>query len=290
MKQKLIDRMFARVAEYGHVCLGLDTDYSYLPQDFAKDFATPAEAVFEFNRRIIDCTLDVVACYKVQIAYYEAMGLEGMACYAKTLKYLREKNAIIIADIKRGDIAKTAEMYAEAHFTGDFEADFITLNPFMGMDTLSPYMPYFRDNDKGAFVLVATSNPGASDIEGLVANGISVSEHVGSMISELSSELTGECGYTAVGAVVGCTNSEQTTKIRERLSNLFFLIPGYGAQGGKAEDMADYLKNGNGGVVNSSRGILLAYKKSEFSQLVFDKAARAECERMRDDILNALKK
>ena len=290
MKQKLIDRMFARVAEYGHVCLGLDTDYSYLPQDFAKDFATPAEAVFEFNRRIIDCTLDVVACYKVQIAYYEAMGLDGMACYAKTLKYLREKNAIIIADIKRGDIAKTAEMYAEAHFTGDFEADFITLNPFMGMDTLSPYMPYFRDNDKGAFVLVATSNPGASDIEGLEANGISVSEHVGSMISELSSELTGECGYTAVGAVVGCTNSEQTTKIRERLSNLFFLIPGYGAQGGKAEDMADYLKNGNGGVVNSSRGILLAYKKPEFSQLVFDKAARAECERMRDDILNALKK
>ena len=285
MKKALIDRMYDRVAAHGHVCLGLDTDYSYLPQDFAKDFDTPAEAVYEFNRKIIDNTLDVVACYKVQIAYYEAMGLDGMVCYSKTLKYLREKDAIIIADVKRGDIAKTAEMYAQAHFTGDFEADFITLNPFMGMDTLSPYMPYFQNKDKGAFVLVATSNPGASDIEGLMSGGASVSELVGSMVSEFSAELTGECGYTSVGAVVGCTNREQTIKIRDRLSNLFFLIPGYGAQGGKAEDIADYLKGGNGGVVNSSRGILLAYKKPEFSNLSFYDAARAECERMRDDIL-----
>jgi len=289
VKKALIDRMYDRVATHGHVCLGLDTDYSYLPHNFAKDFSSPAEAVYEFNRKIIDSTLDVVACYKVQIAYYEAMGLEGMACYAKTLKYLREKGAIIIADIKRGDIAKTAEMYAQAHFTSDFEADFITLNPFMGMDTLSPYMPYFRDNDKGAFVLVATSNPGASDIEGLECKGSSVSEHVGSMVSKLSEEFTGECGYTAIGAVVGCTNREQTVKIRENLANLFFLIPGYGAQGGKAEDIADYLKGGNGGVVNSSRGVLLAYKKPEFAHLSFYDAARAECERMRDDILSHCK-
>jgi orotidine-5'-phosphate decarboxylase len=227
--------------------------------------------------------------YKVQIAYYEALGLAGLAAYAQTLRYLREKGAIIIADVKRGDIAKTAEMYAKAHFSGDFEADFITVNPFMGMDTLTPFYPYLETGEKGLFALVATSNPGAGDIEGIrAADGTTVSEKVGEMIAKESANFAGESGYGAIGAVVGCTNREQTTRIRERLPHVFFLIPGYGAQGGKAADMREYLREGNGGVVNSSRGILLAAKKPEFAHLPFAEAARAETIRMREELRHAL--
>ena len=129
------------------------------------------EAIFQFNKEIIDATLDVVACYKVQIAYYEALGLAGLIAYKNTLQYLREKDAIIIADIKRGDIAATASQYAKAHFTGDFEADFITLSPYMGMDSIEPYMPYMESGKKGVFVLVRTSNKGAEDFENLDIEG-----------------------------------------------------------------------------------------------------------------------
>jgi len=277
------------VAEKGHVCLGLDTDISYIPPDFRNKFDSDGEAVLAFNREIIDSTLDVTAVYKVQIAYYEALGTEGLRAYAGTMRYLRDKKAISIGDIKRGDIAKTAEMYARAHFSGEFEADFITVNPFMGMDTLQPFFPYLKTGEKGVFALVATSNPGAGDIEGIVAaDGESVSEKTGSMLSELGRAFTGECGYTAIGAVVGCTNRHQTVRIRQRLSNMFFLIPGYGAQGGTAGDIKDYLRDGNGGVVNSSRGILLARSKEQWKHLDFAAAARAETIRMRDDIVNAI--
>ncbi len=283
--KKLIDRLYHAVEEKGHVCLGLDTDLSYIPQDFIEQHSSPISALVAFNKEIIDSTLDVVAVYKVQIAYYEALGLEGLGAYAQTLAYLREKGAITIGDVKRGDIAKTAEMYAKAHFTGDFEVDFMTVNPFMGMDTLAQYYPYLEKGDKGLFVLVATSNPGASDIEGIVGqNGATVSQQVGEMVMQQGEAFLGECGYSAIGAVVGCTNKNETQNIRRRMERCFFLIPGYGAQGGIAEDMGNYLKDSNGGVVNSSRGILLAWKKPEFAQMGFAQAARAECIRMRDDI------
>jgi len=287
--KKLIDRLYDSVAEKGHVCLGLDTDISYIPQDFLESHRSPCDALFAFNKKIIDATLDVTAVYKVQIAYYEALGLEGLKAYSQTLAYLRSSGAIIIADVKRGDIAKTAEMYAQAHFSGDFEADFITVNPFMGMDTLKPFYPFLENNNKGIFALVATSNPGASDIEGIIsADGTSVSEKTGEMIAKENSAFMGANGYGAIGAVVGCTNKEQTDRIRARLNNVFFLIPGYGAQGGKAEDMKDYMRDGNGGIVNSSRGILLAYKKDAFAGMSFDEAARAETIRMLEDIKSAL--
>ena len=289
MKKPLIDRLYQRVAQRGHVCLGLDTDLSYLPEELLSSGKSPADALVEFNRRIIDSTLDVTAVYKVQIAYYEALGLEGLRAYAETLRYLREQDALVIADVKRGDIAKTAEMYAQAHFSGDFEADFMTVNPFMGMDTLAPFFPFLRDQDKGLFVLVATSNPGASDIEGIVSqSGASVSQMVGDMVVEQGAPFVGSCGYSSIGAVVGCTNKEQTRSIRDRMKGCFFLIPGYGAQGGTAQDMADYLQDGNGGVVNSSRGILLACRGNRFNGLSFEKAARQECIRMRDEIYECL--
>ncbi len=286
---RIIDRLYAAVEDKGHVCLGLDTDLSYLPQDFSDSYISPREKIFHFNKRIIDATLDVAAVYKVQIAYYEALGIDGFLAYSQTLQYLRDKGAIVIADVKRGDIAKTAEMYAKAHLEGALEADFITVNPFMGMDTLKPFYPYLKTGDKGLFALVATSNPGAGDLQGITAaDGESVSEKLGRMLEREGEQFLGKCGYSAIGAVVGCTNREQTLRIRQRLPRTFFLIPGYGAQGGKAEDMKDYFKNGNGGVVNSSRGILLAYKKPEFSGLPFDEAARAETIRMREEIKSAV--
>ena len=286
MDKLIIDKLYERVEERGVVCLGLDTDASYIPQHILEGKSLD-EAIFQFNKEIIDATLDVVACYKVQIAYYEALGLAGLIAYRNTLKYLREKDAIIIADIKRGDIAATASQYAKAHFTGDFEADFITLSPYMGMDSIEPYMPYMESGKKGVFVLVRTSNKGAEDFENLdIKDGKKLYNAVADNITEAGQ--TGKCGYTAIGGVIGCTHVEEGKEIRSRYSDMFFLIPGYGAQGGTAEDVALYLKNGNGGVVNSSRGILLAYKK-ENRELEFAECARNEAIKMRDAIRAAIK-
>jgi orotidine-5'-phosphate decarboxylase len=251
----------------------------------AERFPNVEDGLFEFNRALIDATLDVAACYKVQIAYYESYGIAGLRAYQKTLAYLREKKAVIIADIKRGDIAKTAEMYAKAHFTGDFEADFITLSPYMGLDSLSPYLPYFEKQEKGAFVLIRTSNEGAKDIEYLpTENNLRVYHVVGQKINEMGKPYIGKCGYSSIGGVMGCTHADEAAEIRAMLDSTFFLIPGYGAQGGKAEDIAKYLRDGNGGVVNSSRGILLAYRKQENGESDFAGCARAEAIRMRNDI------
>lgn len=281
----VIDKLFEKVALNGHVCVGLDTDYTYLPTAMAERYPNVEDGLFEFNKGIIDATLDVAACYKVQIAYYESYGIAGLKAYQRTLAYLREKKAVIIADIKRGDIAKTAEMYAKAHFTGDFEADFITLSPYMGLDSLSPYLPYFEKNEKGAFVLIRTSNEGAKDIEYLPTEDNQRVYHVvGKKINEMGKPFIGQCGYSSIGGVMGCTHADEAAEIRAMLDSTFFLIPGYGAQGGKAEDIAKYLRDGNGGVVNSSRGILLAYRKQENGESDFAGCARNEAIRMRDDI------
>ena len=277
MDKLIIDKLYERVEERGVVCLGLDTDASYIPQHILEGKSLD-EAIFQFNKEIIDATLDVVACYKVQIAYYEALGLAGLIAYRNTLKYLREKDAIIIADIKRGDIAATASQYAKAHFTGDFEADFITLSPYMGMDSIEPYMPYMESVKKGA-----------EDFENLdIKDGKKLYNAVADKITEAGQTVKGKYGYTAIGGVIGCTHVEEGKEIRSRYSDMFFLIPGYGAQGGTAEDVALYLKNGNGGVVNSSRGILLAYKK-ENRELEFAECARNEAIKMRDAIRAAIK-
>ena len=288
MGKLIIDKLYERVEERGVVCLGLDTDASYIPQHILSGKSLD-EAIFQFNKEIIDATLDVVACYKVQIAYYEALGLAGIIAYKNTLQYLREKDAIIIADIKRGDIAATASQYAKAHFTGDFEADFITLSPYMGMDSIEPYMPYMESGKKGVFVLVRTSNKGAEDFENLdIEGGKKLYNEVADKITEAGQTVKGRYGYTAIGGVIGCTHVEEGKEIRNRYSNMFFLIPGYGAQGGTAKDVALYLKNGNGGVVNSSRGILLAYKK-ENKELEYAECARNEAINMRDAIRAAVK-
>ena len=276
-----MDKLYDSVAKNGPVCVGLDTEISYLPE--TDTALTAGENIVAFNRRLIDATKGVAGCYKVQIAYYESLGMDGMLAYQQTLKLARATGLPVIADIKRGDIAKTAEMYAKAHFTGDFEADIVTLAPYMGLDSISPYLPYCQEQGKGVFVLCRTSNPGRVDFEyQTLADGRTVYTMVGDALTKLGADYMGERGYSSVGLVIGGTTGEEAAEIRAHYQNTFFLIPGYGAQGGKAADIALYMKQGNGGVVNSSRGILMAWKKQP--GVAFDEAAYNECVRMREDI------
>ena len=284
-----MDKLYEAVAARGPVCVGLDTDFSYLPEGFAKAELTAGENIVRFNKAVVDATKDVAGCFKVQIAYYESLGLDGIRAYKETLDYVKAAGMPVIADIKRGDIAKTAEMYAKAHFEGDFEADFITLAPYMGLDSIRPYLPYVTGAGKGLFVLVRTSNPGAKDFEyEKLADGRHVYDMVGDKLHELGGECMGEKGYSSLGLVIGGTHIEEAKEIRAKYRDSFFLIPGYGAQGGKAEDIAQYLWKGNGGTVNSSRGILLAYKKQP--GVAFDEAAYNECVDMKGAIADACAK
>ncbi|GHV32829.1 orotidine 5'-phosphate decarboxylase [Clostridia bacterium] len=282
-----MDKLHDNVNKNGIVCLGLDTSLAYIPHQILEKY-NAEDALFEFNKAIIDETRDVVACYKVQIAYYEAHGLSGMSAFSRTLKYIKQSGQLCITDCKRGDIKESAEMYAKAHFEGDFETDFITLNPYMGMDTLEPYEPYFAKG-KGCFVLMRTSNAGAKDIQYLDAENRKVYEIVGEKIQQFGEKYIGSSGYSTVGAVMGATHVEEGRKLRAMLETTFLLIPGYGAQGGKAEDIALYLKNANGGAVNSSRGILTSWKRFEDGAERFAEYAGQEAIAMNTAIQGASK-
>jgi len=296
-----MDKLFEAVAARGHVCVGLDTSPDYIPEKERRLSLSDAEAVLAYNRAIIDATMDCAACYKVQIAYYEEMGLSGLETYAKTLIYLRQRGALVIADIKRGDIADTAGRYARAHFEGDFEADFVTLTPYLGMDSIEPWLTWADKKGKGAFVLMRTSNKGRHDFECLeLKEGGKLYDRVADKLSELAASHPGKYGYGAFGAVVGAEGqSEEERKeaaaIRAKRANLFFLIPGYGAQGGAASDAALLLREGNGGVVNASRSILKAWQNSEpgrdeADNAVAAKAARQAALDMRHAVREAIRK
>lgn len=281
----IIDRLYETVEKKGNVCVGLDTNLNYIPAEFLNKYNNIEDGIFQFNKRIVDATKDHAACFKVQIAYYEAYGIKGLMAYKKTLEYIRNSGCIAISDIKRGDISDTAKMYAKAHFEGDFETDFITVNPYMGMDSIEPYMDYIKNKEKGIFVLIRTSNKGSQDFEYVVSGSKRrIYEIVGDKVETLGKEVIGNCGYSSIGGVVGCTTAEDGEKIREDFSKTFFLIPGFGAQGGGAEEASVYLKNGNGGIVNSSRGILLAYKKYENGEKNFDECARKEVIKMKREL------
>ncbi|WP_455100421.1 orotidine-5'-phosphate decarboxylase [Parvimonas micra] len=280
----IVDRLYEAVKEKGFVCVGLDSHLDYIPNYIKQKHEKISDVIFEYNKTIIDATSDIVAIYKPQIAYYEANGLEGLIAYQRTLRYLKEKGLLSIGDVKRGDIASTAKEYAKAHFKGEFEADFITLNPYMGMDSITPYLDYLKTGEKGVFVLLRTSNEGAKDIECLDYNGEALYFKVGDELKKFADELTSECGYSPLGFVVGATHSEEAKKIRERYKNIFFLLPGYGAQGAKAEDIRTYLNDFNGGVVNSSRGIIKYYQKFEDGEERFAHYTREAVLNMRKDI------
>lgn len=278
----IIDKLFNRVNERSFVCVGLDTSYDYLTDSLKKDGVT--EGIFNFNKEIIDSTKDLVVIFKLQIAYYEAMGIDGLKAYIKTMKYLKENDLLSIGDIKRGDIADTGKMYAKAHFEGEFETDFITLNPYMGFDSITPYLPYLENNQKGVFVLLRTSNPGAKDIEYLEHNNRPLYYTIGDKLSEMGMDFVGDSGYSSLGLVIGGTQSEEISEIREKYKDSFFLIPGYGAQGAKAEDIRNYLNDYNGGIVNSSRGIITNFKKYDDGDRKIAEYSREAVIKMRKEI------
>ena len=288
-----VDRLYEAVDSKGHVCVGLDTCSDYVPPLERYKANNNSDAVLAYNIALIDAVYDICACFKVQIAYYEEMGIQGLSVYSETLKYIRKKGCLVITDIKRGDIADTARRYAKAHFNGDFEADFVTLNPYMGIDSLEPWLSEAETRGKGAFVLVRTSNPGMRDFEYLeIGGGKKVYHAVGDKLSILAEKNCGKHGYGIFGAVVGCTEQSEAAEIRKNYSNLFFLIPGYGAQGGGAKEASLLLQNKNGGVVNASRSIITAWQKepnnekadNSFAALM----ARNAVIKMRDEIKDFL--
>lgn len=295
----MIDRLIEKIKKTDNPSvIGLDTDIAYLPEDVLEKIESPktaADAILDFNIKIIDEIHTLIPAVKVQIAYYEQLGLEGMRAFAQTLAYAKSKDLIVIADAKRGDIGSTASAYSKAFFSGiqikgrnyrDFDADFLTVNSYLGTDGIKPFVADCEKYDKGIFVLVKTSNASSGELQDLVtADGSTIYEKTGDLVSELGKSNIGKYGYSNVGAVVGATHPAQAERLRERLPNTFFLVPGYGAQGGTADDLkVCFDSKGLGAIVNSSRGILCAYKNQKYKGLDYVAAAKAAVIDMREDL------
>lgn len=282
----------AIIAKQNPTCVGLDTALEYLPEEMtagADNFEKAADAIFAFNKDVIDATCDVVPSVKVQIAYYEQYGYHGLRAFYNTLRYAKEKGLIVIADAKRNDIGATASRYAQAFLAGHdaFESDILTVNGYLGSDGILPFTEKCRANGKGIFVLVKTSNPSSGELQNLrLADGRTVYECMGDMAEAWGEGTCGVYGYSCVGAVVGATYPEEAKVLRARLAHTFFLVPGYGAQGANAEMLKNcFQAGGTGAVVNNSRGILCAYKKRGGTHA---EAARQACLDMKADLLNTL--
>lgn len=305
-----MDRLIKRIKETNNpTVIGLDTKYDMIPNCIKNKYDDNLEGVsksiLEFNKRLIDATYDIIPAVKINIAFYEMYGLDGMKAFEETCKYAKEKEMIVMADIKRGDIGNTAKAYSNAFLgrtkIGDreeaiYDVDFVTLSPYMGTDSIKPFIEDSIKYNKGAFVIVKTSNPSSGELQDLtLESGEEVYTKVAKLVEEWGKDLVGEYGYSSISAVVGATYPKQLEDLRKVSPHTFFLIPGYGAQGGKAEDIAlGFDKNGIGGIVNSSRGLMCAYQsdkwKDKFTEEEFDKATRAEAIHMRDELTEAVSK
>ena len=265
MIQKLMDAIKEKKAP---VVVGLDPSLSFLPKslltgDREEDIA---DAFYAFNKAIIDATYDLVPAVKPQIAMYEAAGTAGLSAYEKTIAYAQEKGLIVIGDAKRGDIGSTSEAYAKAHLGDAFHADIVTVNPYLGSDGITPFINVCNERDKGIFVLVKTSNKSGAELQDQVLqDGRKVYELMADLVSEWG-EASMDGAYSNVGAVVGATWPEEARLLRERMPHTFILAPGYGAQGATAKDLSGFFDgNREGVIINSSRGIIAAYKKEEYA-------------------------
>ena len=305
-----IDNLIEKIKETNNpTVMGLDPRYDMIPEcvrsKYSNNLEGIAKAILEYNKELIDNTYDIIPAIKPQLAFYEMFGIEGMKAFKGTCKYAKEKGMIVIADAKRGDIGSTAKGYSNAYLgqtpIGEekievFEnIDFLTVNPYLGVDSITPFVEDCIKYGKGIFVLVKTSNPSSGELQDLkLENGKTVYEHVASLVEKWGEELRGEYGYSSVAAVVGATYPEQLKEIREKAPHTYFLIPGYGAQGGKAEDIAlGFDKEGLGGIVNASRSLMCAYKsdkwKDKFTEAEYGKATRAEAIEMRNVLNNSIK-
>ena len=307
--KKVIDILIDKIKEMDNpTVMGLDPRYEMIPEVVRKKYGTDlrsvCEAIFEYNKSLIDNTYDIVPAIKPQIAFYELFGPDGMECFRKTCSYAKEKGMVVIADIKRGDIGSTAAGYSNTYIGKTnlvdtevqlYDIDFVTVNPYFGIDGIKPFVEDAKKYNKGIFILVKTSNPSSSELQDLMLEeGKTIYERVAELVNDWGSDLIGENGYSSVGAVVGATHPKQLEELRDKMPNTFFLIPGYGAQGGKAEDIALGFKDGIGGIVNASRSLMCAYKKDEYkekySEKEYGKATRAEAIRMRDELNSAIKR
>ena len=299
-----LDRLIEKIEQTQNPTVaGLDPKLDYVPEyirekcfeKYGETLKGAAKALLEFNKGLIDALCDIVPAVKPQAAYYEMYGPFGMKVLYKTQEYAREKGMYVITDGKRNDIGTTMEAYAAAHLGKvkvgaeehePFLGDALTVNGYLGSDGIKPLIKTCLKNDKGIFVLVKTSNPSSGELQDKLVDGMPIYEYMGKMCEKWGEELPGVYGYNGVGAVVGATYPEQIKRLREILPRTFFLIPGYGAQGATAKDIAAaFDKNGLGGIVNSSRGIMCAYQKEKCDEREYAMAARREALRMRDEIM-----
>ena len=296
----IIDQLIEKIiAMQNPTCVGLDTQLDYLPAEMREGVETceqAADAILAFNKKIVDSVCDIVPAVKVQIAYYEQYGAAGVAAFLATVAYAKEKGLFVIADCKRNDIGSTAARYSAAYLgetaLGDKTlrvagCDFLTVNAYLGTDGVAPFLDDCKKFDTGLFILVKTSNPSSGELQDLkLADGRTVYECMGDMVEGWGAEFVGKYGYSAIGAVVGATHPAEAKILRDRLAHTFFLVPGYGAQGGNAEMLKNcFDKNGLGGIVNNSRGILCTYKKNGGT---YYEAARAACIAMQKDLVSVL--
>lgn len=302
---KLIDKI---INCRNHSIVGLDPRPQYIPKHIADEVmeAMPkgssaeitAEAFFRFNKEIIDNVYDIVPAVKPQIAFYEQHGTAGFECFIRTCRYAKSKGLLVIGDVKRGDIGSTAEAYSDFYLGNKEESpeiDCITINPYLGIDSMIPFVNNCEKNGKGIYVLVKTSNKSSKDIQDLESGGKKIYEHVAELVVRLGEDFIGTYGYSSVGAVVGATFRNEGKRLRELMKRAYILVPGYGAQGGTAEDAAVcFNDDGLGAVINSSRGIIAAYMneayRERFSEKEFGQAAREAAIAMREDINNELAK
>ena len=301
-----LDRMIENIVKMQNPTVaGLDPKLAYIPQyildesveKYGKTLEAAANSLFEFNKALIDELCDIVPAVKPQAAYYEMYGWQGVRVLEATIAYAQSKGMFVITDGKRNDIGATMEAYATAHLgetevfgekISAFGADSLTVNGYLGTDGIKPLTKICAEKDKGIFVLVKTSNKSSGELQDLkLENGNTVYAQMGEMCEAWGEEIPGKYGYSGVGAVVGATYSAMLGELREKMPHTFFLVPGYGAQGGAADDVAPgFDKNGLGAIVNSSRGIMCAWQKEEgINPHDFAKAARREAIRMRDQII-----
>ncbi len=292
----MIDKLIQKIQKTGApVVVGLDPTMKFVPDHIRKaafdemgeTLEGAAEAVWQFNKAIVDSTCDLIPAVKPQIAMYEQFGIPGLAAFKKTVDYCREKGLVVIGDVKRGDIGSTSAAYAAAHLgrvqvgsslCAGFEEDFVTVNPYLGSDGVQPFIDVCREEKRGIFILVKTSNPSSGEFQdrllrtGVDAGGISfpdkpLYEVVGEKVAEWSEQLMGENGYSYIGAVVGATYPEQGSVLRRVMPKSFILVPGYGAQGGTGKDLIHFFdENRLGAIVNSSRGIIAAYQSGRYGK------------------------
>lgn len=307
MINKLLDKIKKQNAP---VVVGLDPMMKFVPKhlqdaafkEYGETLEGAAEAIWQFNKAIIDNIYDIVPAVKPQVAMYEQFGIPGMIAFKKTVDYCHEKDMVVIGDVKRGDIGSTSEAYAVAHLgkvkvgnkeIAAFDEDFATVNPYLGSDGINPFLKVCKEEKKGIFILVKTSNPSSGEFQDRLIDGRPLYEHVGEKVNEWAMQCMGD-DYSYVGAVVGATYPEMGKVLRKVMPKSFILVPGYGAQGGKAEDLVHFFnEDGLGAIVNSSRGIIAAYAKEEyakFGEANFADASRQAAIDMINDINGALNK